>query len=50
VVAGREYKGIHLAMEYLHGNTKSLLDSGDVSDSWLSKNNGKLMNAKGKVC
>jgi hypothetical protein len=36
-------------MEYLHGNTKSLLDSGDVGDSWLAKNNGKLMNAKGKV-
>lgn len=25
---GRKLKGIHFAMEFLHGNTKTLLDSG----------------------
>lgn len=27
-VEGRDLKGIHFAMEFLHANTKSLLDSG----------------------
>lgn len=26
-VPGRELKGVHFAMEFLHANTKSLLDS-----------------------
>jgi glutamate synthase (NADPH/NADH) len=33
-VPGRKFKGIHLAMEFLHGNTKSLLDSGAVDTTW----------------
>lgn len=39
-VPGRKLKGIHFAMEFLTGNTRSLLDSG-LSD-------GKFINAKGK--
>jgi glutamate synthase (NADPH/NADH) small chain len=37
---GRHLKGIHFAMEFLHANTKSLLDSG-LED-------GKYISAKGK--
>ena len=37
---GRQLKGIHFAMEFLHDNTKSLLDSG-LAD-------GKFISAKGK--
>jgi NADPH-dependent glutamate synthase beta subunit-like oxidoreductase len=36
---GRELKGVHLAMEFLHANTKSILDSGAVGDNWLDANN-----------
>jgi glutamate synthase (NADPH) small chain len=39
-VPGRNLKGIHFAMEFLHANTKSLLDSG-LED-------GKYISAKGK--
>lgn len=39
-IPGRELKGVHFAMEFLHGNTKSLLDS-DLRD-------GKCINVKGK--
>ncbi|MGC3997719.1 MAG: glutamate synthase subunit beta [Anaeromyxobacter sp.] len=39
-VEGRNLQGIHLAMEFLHANTKSLLDS-DHAD-------GKYISAKGK--
>ncbi|MFY4776133.1 glutamate synthase subunit beta [Metabacillus sp. RGM 3146] len=39
-VEGRELKGIHYAMEFLHSNTKSLLDS-NFSD-------GKRISAEGK--
>ena len=39
-VEGRKLQGIHLAMEFLHKNTKSLLDSG-LAD-------GKYLSAKGK--
>jgi glutamate synthase (NADPH/NADH) small chain len=39
-VEGRQLQGIHLAMEFLHANTKSLLDSG-LAD-------GKYVSAKGK--
>ncbi|WP_437193081.1 glutamate synthase subunit beta [Planctomicrobium sp. SH527] len=37
---GRQLKGIHFAMEFLHGNTKSLLDS--------KHEDGAYINAKGK--
>jgi glutamate synthase (NADPH/NADH) small chain len=39
-IPGRELKGIHFAMEFLHANTKSLLDS-ELKD-------GKYISAKGK--
>ena len=37
---GRELSGIHFAMEFLHGNTKSLLDS--------NHKDGRFLSAKGK--
>src|SRR5205807_7170570 len=37
---GRELSGIHFAMEYLHANTKSLLDS--------NHQDGKYIDARGK--
>lgn len=39
-VPGRELSGVHFAMEFLHANTKSFLDS-DLED-------GKYISAKGK--
>ncbi len=33
---GRELKGIHFAMEFLHGNTKSLLDGTHADGNYLS--------------
>src|SRR4029077_19321297 len=33
---GRDFRGIHFAMEFLHGNTKSLLDSNHEDRSYLS--------------
>lgn len=39
-VPGRELMGIHFAMEFLHSNTKSLLDSG--------LHDGQFISAKGK--
>jgi glutamate synthase (NADPH/NADH) small chain len=39
-IPGRDLKGVHFAMEFLHGNTKSLLDS-DLRD-------GKFISAEGK--
>ncbi|XP_047324835.1 glutamate synthase 1 [NADH], chloroplastic isoform X2 [Impatiens glandulifera] len=39
-VPGRDLKGVHFAMEFLHANTKSLLDS-NLED-------GKYISAKGK--
>ena len=39
-VAGRELNGVHFAMEFLRGNTKSLLDSGHED--------GQYIDAKGK--
>jgi glutamate synthase (NADPH/NADH) small chain len=33
---GRNLKGIHFAMEFLHANTKSLLDSGHADGRYLS--------------
>jgi len=47
-IPGREFKGIHFAMEFLHRNTKSILDSGSVGEDWMSKNNGNKIDAKGK--
>ena len=35
-IEGRELKGILFAMEFLHGNTKSLLDSGHKDGNYLS--------------
>merc|ERR1712216_110441 len=43
-----ELKGVHLAMEFLHANTKSLLDSGKVGGDWMAANNQKKIDAKGK--
>lgn len=37
---GRQLKGIHFAMEFLHANTKSLLDSGHAD--------GRFISARGK--
>mmetsp|Transcript_69335 Transcript_69335/g.160630 ORF Transcript_69335/g.160630 Transcript_69335/m.160630 type:complete len:479 (-) Transcript_69335:35-1471(-) len=33
-VPGRQFKGVHLAMEFLHGNTKAILDTGKVDGGW----------------
>jgi glutamate synthase (NADPH/NADH) small chain len=35
-VEGRSLQGIHLAMEFLHANTKSLLDSGHADGNYIS--------------
>ena len=35
-VAGRGLKGIHYAVDYLHANTKSLLDSGHQDNQYIS--------------
>jgi glutamate synthase (NADPH/NADH) small chain len=35
-VVGRELKGIHFAMDFLHANTKSLLDSGHRDEKFIS--------------
>jgi glutamate synthase (NADPH/NADH) small chain len=35
-IPGRELKGIHFAMEFLHANTKSLLDSGHLNGTYIS--------------
>jgi glutamate synthase (NADPH/NADH) small chain len=35
-VEGRNLKGIHFAMEFLHANTKSLLDNGLADGSYIS--------------
>ncbi|MGE5816808.1 MAG: glutamate synthase small subunit, partial [Deltaproteobacteria bacterium] len=35
-IPGRELKGIHFAMEFLHANTKSLLDSGHKNGQYIS--------------
>jgi glutamate synthase (NADPH/NADH) small chain len=39
-IAGRDLKGIYMAMEFLHANTKSLLDS--------NHEDGRYLSAKGK--
>lgn len=35
-IEGRELKGVHLAMEFLHKNTKSLLDSNHADGEYIS--------------
>jgi len=35
-IPGRELKGVHFAMEFLHANTKSLLDSGLKDGNYIS--------------
>ena len=35
-IPGRDLKGIHFAMEFLHANTKSLLDSGHADGHYIS--------------
>jgi glutamate synthase (NADPH/NADH) small chain len=35
-ISGRDAKGVHLAMEFLTANTKSLLDSGLEDDNYIS--------------
>jgi len=47
-IPGRELKGIHFAMEFLHRNTKSILDSGATGENWMEKNDGNKIDAKGK--
>jgi len=37
-IEGRNLKGIHLAMEFLHANTKSLLDSDHQDGNYISAN------------
>ena len=38
-IPGRELKGIHMAMEFLHANTKSLLDCGHQDGKYISAKN-----------
>jgi len=38
-VAGRQLANVHLAMEFLHGNTKAILDSGAVGSNWRQASN-----------
>jgi glutamate synthase (NADPH) small chain len=45
-VPGRELTGIHFAMEFLHANTKTLLDAGGVIDH--ASANGGFISAAGK--
>lgn len=39
-VAGRQLANVHLAMEFLHGNTKAILDSGSVDSAWRRTSDG----------
>jgi len=38
-VPGRNLRGVHMAMEFLHGNTKAILDSGAVGKTWRQTSN-----------
>ncbi|XP_057950396.1 glutamate synthase 1 [NADH], chloroplastic isoform X1 [Malania oleifera] len=42
-VPGRELSGIHFAMEFLHGNTKSLLDSNLQDGNYISAKGKKVV-------
>lgn len=46
---GRDLKGIHFAMEFLHANTKRLLDNrGNQKATMTASTNGHFISAKGK--
>ena len=45
-IPGRDLAGIHFAMEFLHANTKTLLDAGGTPDA--GRANGGFISAKGK--
>ncbi len=42
-VPGRDLKGVHFAMEFLHANTKSLLDSGLEDGNYIDAKGKKVM-------
>ena len=42
-VEGRNLMGVHFAMEFLHANTKSLLDSGLENNEFISAKNKKVV-------
>ncbi|MHB0997972.1 MAG: glutamate synthase subunit beta [Armatimonadota bacterium] len=42
-VEGRDNEGIHFAMEFLHANTKSLLDSEHQDEQYISANGKKVI-------
>ena len=40
-IPGREASGVHFAMEFLHANTKSLLDSNLADENYISAKVGQ---------
>jgi glutamate synthase (NADPH/NADH) small chain len=42
-IPGRELKGIHFAMDFLHANTKSLLDSGHADGNYISAKDKRVI-------
>lgn len=42
-IPGRQLKGIHYAMEFLHGNTKSLLDNGLTNGHYISAKDKRVI-------
>jgi glutamate synthase (NADPH) small chain len=42
-IPGRDLKGIHFAMEFLHANTKSLLDSGHADGNYISAKDKRVI-------
>lgn len=42
-VPGREFSGVHFAMEFLHANTKSLLDSNLEDENNISAKGKKVV-------
>ena len=42
-IPGRELKGIHFAMEFLHANTRSLLDSGLKNGAYFSAKDKRVI-------
>lgn len=49
-VPGRDLAGVHFAMEFLHANTKALLDTGrvDLAGAGAPSDNGGVISAAGK--
>jgi len=45
---GRDLKGVHLAMELLHSNTKALLDNGAVGSNWRKSGQQPPIDVAGK--